>query len=269
MKRTVKHVAVLAVFLMTAASAGAFTIGFETSEGYTEGNLTGQPSGTRWSGTSNLMFVASDVGGQFAQAAAPNVSSTIAAYRNIAYTPQATDFGGDSAPTEANFTGQLSYSFDLAYHSSLFTSGSSAWFFRFGENAVELFFNQNGTLTFRSSGSMYLAQNDSGSNFNIADTGADTFVNINGVMDYGTGTYTLWVNDVQQEVSGSEDIAFQNATAALTRGFYIRLQSNESPATTTEYVQIQMDNIAVDVVPEPATLSLLGLGGLALLRRRR
>jgi hypothetical protein len=30
-----------------------------------------------------------------------------------------------------------------------------------------------------------------------------------------------------------------------------------------------IDNIAVEMVPEPATLGLLGIGGLALLRRRR
>ena len=45
--------------------------------------------------------------------------------------------------------------------------------------------------------------------------------------------------------------------------------SNGYCAAGFQYNTAYIDDIVVDIIPEPMTLSLLGLGGLALIRRRK
>ena len=55
------------------------------------------------------------------------------------------------------------------------------------------------------------------------------------------------------DVSGGVTLQFNAATGAVSGSFST----------------LEIDNVSVDVVPEPGSLALLGLGGLAVFRRRR
>lgn len=75
--------------------------------------------------------------------------------------------------------------------------------------------------------------------------------------DYGYGT----------GFAGLDMDAVTNGTGQFEQ-FAYKVQP-PSTSTNTTYNQISLDNLVIETIPEPATLSLLGLGGLAVLRRRR
>lgn len=54
-----------------------------------------------------------------------------------------------------------------------------------------------------------------------------------------------------------------NADVGLALGFYADVRADLAASPVT------LDNLRIEAIPEPASLGLLGLGGLAMLRRRR
>jgi hypothetical protein len=65
-------------------------------------------------------------------------------------------------------------------------------------------------------------------------------------------------------VTAGGDTAFADAdTEASFDSFALRQSSSSSDET------ISVDNLVIDVVPEPGSLALLGLGSLLIARRRR
>ncbi len=82
----------------------------------------------------------------------------------------------------------------------------------------------------------------------------------------GSGTLLLartWLGEGFSIVTGLEAVNLQMATAGVTAGLLDGLRVD----IKTRLVAI--DNIEVGIIPEPATLGLVLIGGLALLRRRR
>ena len=135
-------------------------------------------------------------------------------------------------------------------------------------------FHTFGTLEFRFSGSTSLFSDtiggtitmteDDGSEFglisiNLAELNASAVANVTftGVLPTaGTTSQTFTIDGV---AFGQETFFFNPTFAALT-----------SVSWTQASPFHQFDNIVVDdLIPEPATLSLLGLGLLAVARRRR
>lgn len=102
--------------------------------------------------------------------------------------------------------------------------------------------------------------NSSGGYTNIVaySTGATDAIQV--VLDESSETFDLWVDSTQYV----DDAAFSNTTSAgLDR---IRLSSGMAAASQVDWY---LDDFVVQDVPEPATMGLLGLGGLALLAKRR
>lgn len=99
------------------------------------------------------------------------------------------------------------------------------------------------------------------------DTG--TWYNVWAIVDQLNDTYDVYYStgaaDLETAILHSDDAAFRNGTSdSLTAlvgcGYYTDENSQQ---------EMWIDNIDLTVVPEPATLILLGLGGAALLRRQR
>jgi hypothetical protein len=80
-----------------------------------------------------------------------------------------------------------------------------------------------------------------------------------------------WLNDAQM-VDGQEcerDVAFILA-GPYTAGQIVTLKWEVGVGATEQRMHTALDNLVVEVIPEPATMGLLAIGGIgALLRRRR
>lgn len=76
----------------------------------------------------------------------------------------------------------------------------------------------------------------------------------------------ILVNSVADLNWASHDVTF--VAPAEANGKYLKLEFTSNPATDT-YGLISGISATTDAVPEPASLSLLGLGAVALLRRRK
>jgi hypothetical protein len=82
------------------------------------------------------------------------------------------------------------------------------------------------------------------------------------VMDFDNDEVTMFVDDVE--------VATVAMNADYSASDVAKVAARITPYTQPSYQGLSYyDNLAITEIPEPMTLSLLGLGGLALVRRRR
>lgn len=83
-------------------------------------------------------------------------------------------------------------------------------------------------------------------------------------MDYNTQQYRAYFNGVQVGTSPFVDPGIIGFTDAPLAALAATFESIETASGTAFY-----DNYSIEIVPEPTALGLIGLGSIALLRRRR
>ena len=83
-----------------------------------------------------------------------------------------------------------------------------------------------------------------------------------------TGTYSLWKNGDSLGGAGDPNLAAGSNDVHTGQYFGIR-DSMGSQSGGTATVTMDFDNFAISQTPEPATMSLLAVGALTLIRRRR
>lgn len=84
------------------------------------------------------------------------------------------------------------------------------------------------------------------------------------VSGLDSGDNVVWTQTLTDLDSIEDGGSFQEITGSASNGI-----SSLQLSFPTEGTGIHMDHINVSAVPEPASLALMGLGGLAMLSRRR
>jgi len=67
----------------------------------------------------------------------------------------------------------------------------------------------------------------------------------------------------------SDFLAGEEFALDASKTYELRIAMSDWSGTTSQFRVGVMDNLVITGVPEPATLALLGLGGLMLVRRRQ
>jgi len=101
----------------------------------------------------------------------------------------------------------------------------------------------------------------------LAYSGGATTLAAVTVSSWGTGTVVWQATDVALPDGGHTTIDFGGTPVTGTYGAGLWL--SVTTAAGVESKDIGIDNLVFSQIPEPATMALLGLGGFALLRRRR
>lgn len=267
MKATTKYQLALALALATPFAAQALTIGFESGEGYSAGDLAGQPSsGTQWvltSGNTNTINVAAGIGNG-GGAGLVNTSSGSGA--NFVF------YGFNTTNADLGFTfdstsSVLQYSFDWRPTQDLNGSNGQILFdFMVGSSGDT---GADAAVALRIHNSGRFQANDGGTLRTVdglfSNTG--TYQTISGTINYATNQYTVFIGDTQLFTANNNgNLSFQNAASDNA---FIRFSNLRGGDQSAQWREWNMDNITL--IPEPSTLALLGiaLGTLAMFRRRK
>jgi hypothetical protein len=150
----------------------------------------------------------------------------------------------DGGSSDAIYTNYRGYEFGVNNGNT--AAGGASFRERTGANSI--LFSSGATSTLGSGVGVDLAA-DTSYNLTIALTRTASGIDMD--VTYAGVTYTT-VSDTSNIVDAFDTLAIFNG-------------GDGADASSRMY----LDRVTVDVVPEPATMSLLGLGGLALIRRRR
>lgn len=101
-----------------------------------------------------------------------------------------------------------------------------------------------------------------------AELSLSTDYTITLAYDATTYTHSLWVNATPSD-EGTPDLAYVSGSNTGIDNFFIRQTSGDSDYTMGSLVVGENFSDVVTAIPEPATMSLLGLGALAMVLRRK
>lgn len=275
--KSLSRLLIMGLAMAAPLSAQAVIIDFETASGYTVGNLYGQPGiagsatwGASSQGVNDQLLKVVDgagVGGSHGLVYQTHATTTSSVYQ---FNPTATDLGEAFSATSS----QIAFSFDLKWDEVGSTSIYTGRFFVGNTlstqdgDVFKLTWSATGAVGYTlNNNTLRFATNAAGNQF-IAQ--ADTFYTISGVLDYGTKTYTLSVNGVQQvDQTGAATLGFvRPAGANVNANFEFQTQNNNHASARVWTV----DNLDYHAIPEASSLGLLMLGGgvaLTLFRARK
>ena len=158
---------------------------------------------------------------------------------------------------QAVYGGSMTLEFDMSQNSTstdasfgLSTNRTNSW------SSFAAYVGMNGTS--------FKARN-SGSNLTVATIEAGTVYRVLLDVDVTAGMYDVYLDGVQV----ATDFGFRSSALPIDSLVFLSNRStSDGVNAVTEADMVNIDNIAYTVVPEPATMALLGLGGL-LLRRKK
>lgn len=259
-KRLANSVFCIGFASLFAGGASGAVIDFED---YTLGNLVGQPAAAsdKWANSfgddSNTDVVAYE-GGQVVSVATPPTGGS-----RVVYTPGNWGFAFDSNSSV------LTLSFDAARPSDSNKNKETSLNLVSGSNEG----NELLAFDFFSDGDgLAVKTNDDASG--VASTNAVVitavtnllpttgYVSISATLDFSTDKLTSVIVDGDEKLSSVVDLNFAGEVSSL--GITLQRGSGDGTANAVFF-----DNIGINAVPEPASLALVGLGGLCLLSRSR
>ncbi len=241
----------IALLGFTPILAQAFTTSFEAGEGYTAGELVGQPSsGTTWGGTSGIATVVTSGGNPNGHVSLVGVSSDLSP---VNFAPTDLDLGGATFPQSINF------SFDIRNDS--FDGGGDDLLGRIvvlrdaaapnRSRSLRLSLNVNGTVE-------VVSDTFVGGSLNVMAFGdATSFSNFSGTLNFADQTSTLSINGAAVNGGSPFNFNVQSGTGSDAYGFF---EANVAGVGNT----YSLDNLSLTAVPEPGTAGIF-LGGLAAL----
>lgn len=157
----------------------------------------------------------------------------------------------------------------LASGQTVNPDGNGLYFAHFKDSGFT-FVGRTGVLSPASSGDFVLAINaddsDLGSGTSWAsDLSFDTTYRVVISYDAATGTSQLWVDPVNE---ASTNVSHTASSGTLVEAFALRQSNDYTGSQLIDNVSVATTFSEALTIPEPASLALLGLGGLAMLRRR-
>ncbi len=236
------------LYLNTFDDAGSFNIGTDTTDAVAFFNSV--PSGST---VSEQAFGGGD-------------ANTGAAAAGGDYALMTRDAGENKATTKNDVSNTFTSVVDLLNDLPL---GEYTWRYAF-DWASDL----DGSTGNRMNASVVMKGAGSGGNGSWLDGNASTVLgdsdDVNTFKHFTSGQTTFSVVQTLAQANDTNSHFVIGSFTGLDFRFSLAAQNFSSPPSVATF---KLDNFAIEsdtiVVPEPATLTLLGLGGLAALRRRR
>ncbi len=253
-----KKTFIFAIIIAAAVQANAVVI-FDSGgyDSYALGNLVGQ-NGYGQDGVNSYNVVSGiGVGGTNAVEVNGGAGGTDWAYPAMPFTPGS----GQIVSIKADISRTVSTTASFGYFIDVYSQAGSRTL-RFGLGTTGGFIRP--LVTSRWSAALGFNPTAPVANVLLGTTNfaADQYVNFEALMDYSIKRVDLKINGVS--VTGGYTIPFADLTAANLGDADLMVSTASAAADRGRF-----DNLKVETVPEPASMTAIAMGALALLRKRK